>query len=208
MMTTLAVADPEQMNERDEQRPERVRGISERFKSADSRQQSDRRCAIGDQHTAAHPAAQLWPVALWVRRFISFHHRARLATPSTPWSWCSFRLCPTLRHRPWPSTDMDKTDADLLRQLFRENGELRGKISFLQRELYNKTAQYESAEDEIRQLKEKLEEDAEPIRSRPSVRNGLQTACESRVHGTMDSERSSCSWYPSRPSCPSLTPPI
>ncbi|KAJ3011508.1 UNVERIFIED_CONTAM: hypothetical protein HDU68_001638 [Siphonaria sp. JEL0065] len=52
---------------------------------------------------------------------------------------------------------MDKEDSDFLHILFRENNDLRLKFNAAQRELYNKTVQNEAAEDEIRQLKLKLD---------------------------------------------------
>lgn len=52
---------------------------------------------------------------------------------------------------------MEKTDADLLHQLFRENNELRTKSHALQRDLFNKGVQLDNAEDEVRQLKTKIE---------------------------------------------------
>ncbi|KAJ3101508.1 hypothetical protein HDU97_001323 [Phlyctochytrium planicorne] len=52
---------------------------------------------------------------------------------------------------------MDQAESDLLRQLFRENNELRFKYNALQRELYNKTIQNETNEEEIRALKAKIE---------------------------------------------------
>ncbi|KAI9344001.1 hypothetical protein BDR26DRAFT_857979 [Obelidium mucronatum] len=57
---------------------------------------------------------------------------------------------------------MDKEDADFLHILFRENNELRLKYNAGQRELYNKTVQYEAAEEEIRQLKLKAELSGNP----------------------------------------------
>ncbi|KAI8839288.1 hypothetical protein BC829DRAFT_29807 [Chytridium lagenaria] len=52
---------------------------------------------------------------------------------------------------------MDQAEQDLLRQLFRENNDLRLKFNALQRELFNKTVQNEMNEEEIRQLKTKVE---------------------------------------------------
>ncbi|KAJ3391305.1 hypothetical protein HDU84_006221 [Entophlyctis sp. JEL0112] len=55
---------------------------------------------------------------------------------------------------------MNEADSDFLKQLFRENNELRLKYNAAQREfgkLYNKGAQNDSLEDELRQLKAKLE---------------------------------------------------
>ncbi|KAI9007365.1 hypothetical protein BC832DRAFT_450374 [Gaertneriomyces semiglobifer] len=66
---------------------------------------------------------------------------------------------------------MDKADSDFLHQLFRENNELRGKFTALQRELYNKTVQNEQMEDEIRQLKLRLEDVKTPP-SRPTTQGG------------------------------------
>ncbi|KAJ3153098.1 hypothetical protein HDU89_000726 [Geranomyces variabilis] len=63
---------------------------------------------------------------------------------------------------------MDKADSDFLHQLFRENNELRANVNALQRELYNKTFQNEANEDELRQLKLRLEEDKIPT-SRPTT---------------------------------------
>ncbi|KAJ3137449.1 hypothetical protein HDU90_001850 [Geranomyces variabilis] len=63
---------------------------------------------------------------------------------------------------------MDKADSDFLHQLFRENNELRANVNALQRELYNKTFQNETNEDELRQLKLRLEEDKIPT-SRPTT---------------------------------------
>ncbi|KAJ3092858.1 hypothetical protein HK102_001683 [Quaeritorhiza haematococci] len=62
---------------------------------------------------------------------------------------------------------MDKADSDFLQQLFRENNELRFSINSLQRELYNKTVQLENAEDEVRQIKAKLEKFDKDGSSRP-----------------------------------------
>ncbi|KAJ3277626.1 hypothetical protein HK104_003125 [Borealophlyctis nickersoniae] len=66
---------------------------------------------------------------------------------------------------------MEKADSDFLHQLFRENNELRAKFNALQRELYNKTIQNESAEEEIRALKLRLEEGGKPA-SRPTTQGG------------------------------------
>ncbi|KAI8904593.1 hypothetical protein DFJ77DRAFT_480143 [Powellomyces hirtus] len=66
---------------------------------------------------------------------------------------------------------MDKADSDFLHQLFRENNELRAQLNAFQRELYNKTSQNESIEDELRQLKLRLEEDKSPM-SRPTTQGG------------------------------------
>ncbi|KAJ3017854.1 hypothetical protein HKX48_003345 [Thoreauomyces humboldtii] len=66
---------------------------------------------------------------------------------------------------------MDKADSDFLHQLFRENNELRSQLNALQRELYNKTFQCESTDDELRQLKLRLEEDKAPA-SRPTTNGG------------------------------------
>ncbi|KAJ3185445.1 hypothetical protein HDU87_000066 [Geranomyces variabilis] len=66
---------------------------------------------------------------------------------------------------------MDKADSDFLHQLFRENNVLRANVNALQREvqtLYNKTFQNETNEDELRQLKLRLEEDKIPT-SRPTT---------------------------------------
>ncbi|KAJ3331975.1 hypothetical protein HDU76_001649 [Blyttiomyces sp. JEL0837] len=68
---------------------------------------------------------------------------------------------------------MEKTDQDFLRQLFKENNELRLKINTIQRELYNKSVQVEVAEDEIRQLKSKLES-GEKQTSRPSTQQSVR----------------------------------
>ncbi|KAJ3210378.1 hypothetical protein HDU67_005370 [Dinochytrium kinnereticum] len=54
---------------------------------------------------------------------------------------------------------MEQAEQDLLRQLFRENNDLRLKYNALQRELFNKTVQNEMSEEEIRQLKQKAEND-------------------------------------------------
>ncbi|RKO93227.1 hypothetical protein BDK51DRAFT_42737 [Blyttiomyces helicus] len=75
---------------------------------------------------------------------------------------------------------MEKADADFIHQLFQENNELRAKYNTRQREvrpveteragkLYNKTVQCEAAEEEIRQLKIRLETESKPT-SRPTVR--------------------------------------
>ncbi|KNC98817.1 ubiquitin-specific protease UBP2 [Spizellomyces punctatus DAOM BR117] len=66
---------------------------------------------------------------------------------------------------------MDKADSDFLHQLFRENNELRAKFNALQRELYNKAVQNETMEDEIRQLKLRLEE-GKTTPSRPTTQGG------------------------------------
>ncbi|KAJ3154194.1 hypothetical protein HDU86_004738 [Geranomyces michiganensis] len=63
---------------------------------------------------------------------------------------------------------MDKADSDFLHQLFRENNELRANVNALQRELYNKTFQNEASEDELRQLKLRIEEEKVPT-SRPTT---------------------------------------
>ncbi|KAI8930279.1 hypothetical protein BC831DRAFT_2059 [Entophlyctis helioformis] len=57
---------------------------------------------------------------------------------------------------------MDKADTDFLHHLFRENNELRAKFTALQRELYNKTNLLEVADEEIKQLKLKVDLDAKP----------------------------------------------
>ncbi|KAJ3035456.1 hypothetical protein HDV00_003747 [Rhizophlyctis rosea] len=67
---------------------------------------------------------------------------------------------------------MDKADSDFLRQLFKENNELRGKLNGLQRELYNKTVQAESAEEEIKSLKLRLEQEGKGTTSRPTTQSG------------------------------------
>ncbi|TPX70357.1 hypothetical protein SpCBS45565_g01777 [Spizellomyces sp. 'palustris'] len=66
---------------------------------------------------------------------------------------------------------MDKADSDFLHQLFRENNELRAKFNALQRELYNKAVQNETMEEEIRQLKLRLEE-GKTTPSRPTTQGG------------------------------------
>ncbi|KAJ3048831.1 hypothetical protein HK097_010173 [Rhizophlyctis rosea] len=64
---------------------------------------------------------------------------------------------------------MDKADSDFLRQLFKENNELRGKLNALNRELYNKSIQTEAAEDEVKALKLRLEQEGKGTTSRPTV---------------------------------------
>ncbi|KXS20679.1 hypothetical protein M427DRAFT_66609 [Gonapodya prolifera JEL478] len=51
-----------------------------------------------------------------------------------------------------------KAESDLLQQLFRENNEIRARFNALSRELYDKSTLYEDAEEEIRELKQKLEQ--------------------------------------------------
>ncbi|KAJ3191736.1 hypothetical protein HK101_007449 [Irineochytrium annulatum] len=63
---------------------------------------------------------------------------------------------------------MEQEEPELLRQLFKENNELRLKTNALQRELYNKIVQNELAEDENRQLKLKIE-NGETGSSRPQT---------------------------------------
>ena len=45
---------------------------------------------------------------------------------------------------------MDPADSDFLKVLFRENNELRLKLSAAQRQIFNKTAQCEALEEELR----------------------------------------------------------
>ncbi|ORX56126.1 hypothetical protein BCR36DRAFT_410156 [Piromyces finnis] len=52
---------------------------------------------------------------------------------------------------------MNKADANLLNQLFKENNDLRAQINVLNRDIFNRTIQNENAEDEIRQLQAKIE---------------------------------------------------
>nr|KAJ3418786.1 hypothetical protein HK105_007846 [Polyrhizophydium stewartii] len=58
---------------------------------------------------------------------------------------------------------MDKADADFLQHLFRENNALRARYTALQRELYNKTNLLENAEEEIKQLRIKIDQEIKPI---------------------------------------------
>ncbi|KAI9142474.1 hypothetical protein BKA69DRAFT_1068613 [Paraphysoderma sedebokerense] len=48
---------------------------------------------------------------------------------------------------------MENPDADFIRQLFRDNNELRARVHALDREIYYRTVQLENTEDELRQLK-------------------------------------------------------
>ncbi|KAH6566140.1 hypothetical protein BASA50_006275 [Batrachochytrium salamandrivorans] len=69
---------------------------------------------------------------------------------------------------------MDKADGDFLQKLFRENNELRAWYTAQQRELYNKTNLLENAEEEIKQIRLKINADAKSfqpqtlVSSRPS----------------------------------------
>lgn len=45
---------------------------------------------------------------------------------------------------------MDPADSDFLKVLFRENNDLRVKLSAAQRQIFNKTAQCEALEEELR----------------------------------------------------------
>jgi hypothetical protein len=52
---------------------------------------------------------------------------------------------------------MNKADANLLSQLFKENNDLRAQINILNRDIFNRTVQNENAEEEIRQLQAKID---------------------------------------------------
>ncbi|KAJ3226475.1 hypothetical protein HK099_004785 [Clydaea vesicula] len=64
---------------------------------------------------------------------------------------------------------MEKEDSDFLKQLFHENNELRLQINTLTRELYNKTVAVEVVEDEVRDLKLKIELNEKGVQSRPET---------------------------------------
>lgn len=53
---------------------------------------------------------------------------------------------------------MDAADSDFLKQMFRENNDLRVKYTALQRDLFNKTLQCEHMEGDIRSMAMKLDE--------------------------------------------------
>ncbi|KAL5032822.1 hypothetical protein BDV3_001359 [Batrachochytrium dendrobatidis] len=55
---------------------------------------------------------------------------------------------------------MDKAESDFLQRLFKENNELRARYTAQQRELYNKANLLENVEEEIRQLRIKVDMDA------------------------------------------------
>ncbi|TPX34426.1 hypothetical protein SeMB42_g07324 [Synchytrium endobioticum] len=60
-------------------------------------------------------------------------------------------------------------DADLLRQLFQENNDLKVKVNALTREIFNRSVQYDNAEEEIRLLTLKLDQtDKTSLRTDPS----------------------------------------
>ena len=61
---------------------------------------------------------------------------------------------------------MDAADSDFLKQMFRENNDLRVKYTGLQRDLFNKTLQCEHMEEEIRSMAIKLDE-AKSFKSDP-----------------------------------------
>ncbi|ORY49418.1 hypothetical protein BCR33DRAFT_582213 [Rhizoclosmatium globosum] len=83
---------------------------------------------------------------------------------------------------------MEKEDSDFLHLLFRENNELRLKFNTAQRELYNKTIQNEAAEEEIRQLKLKVElATGAPVSSTPDRSSTAATG--SRPQTTTSSKR-------------------
>ncbi|KAJ3335730.1 hypothetical protein HDU93_004590 [Gonapodya sp. JEL0774] len=60
-----------------------------------------------------------------------------------------------------------KADSELLHQLFRENNELRAQFNVLSRELYNKSVLYDDTLEELRVLKQKLEQQGSTDQARP-----------------------------------------